>query len=124
VLEPLSGYLKLCEKLYSVGSDFAESWNFGADNSDAKNVEWIIKKICELWDNDVVYEIEKIPQPHEASYLKLDCTKAKTLLGWHPVWNIEITLKMIVDWYKAYLNRSDMRKICIGQIEKYFLNKN
>jgi CDP-glucose 4,6-dehydratase len=120
VLEPLTGYLKLCEKLYSEGPVFADGWNFGANNNDAKNVEWIIQKICELWDNDVVYEIESIPQPHEANYLKLDCTKAKTLLGWNPVWNVETTLRMVTDWYKAYQSNSDIRQVCINQIEQYF----
>jgi CDP-glucose 4,6-dehydratase len=123
VLEPLKGYLMLCEKLYSNGSEFAEAWNFGADISDAKNVEWIILKICEFWDTEVVYEIENIPQPHEANYLKLDCTKAKTLLGWSPIWNVETTLKILVDWYKAYQKKYNMRQVCLSQIEQYFLYK-
>ena len=121
VLEPLSGYLLLCEKLYSWGPDFAEAWNFGADDDDSKNVEWITQRICELWGKNAAYKIDKEPQPHEASYLKLDCTKAKTLLGWHPQWDIETTLKMLVDWYKAYQSKSDLRQISINQIEQYFL---
>ena len=122
VLEPLSGYLKLCAKLYKEGPEFAEGWNFGAENSDAKNVEWIIKKISELWNDKVTYEIENTSQLHEASYLKLDCTKAKTLLGWNPVWNVETTLKMIADWYKEYQCNSDMRQVCVNQIEQYFIS--
>jgi len=123
VLEPLTGYLLLCEKLFSEGPEFSEGWNFGAESSDAKNVEWIIKKICELWGNEVAYEIEGTPQPHEASYLKLDCTKSKTLLGWNPKWNVETTLKIITDWYKEYENKTYMRQVCINQIEQYFLQK-
>lgn len=121
VLEPLSGYLMLCQKLYSQGPDFAEGWNFGADDNDAKNVEWITLKICEFWGNGATYELDRTPQPHEASYLKLDCSKAKTILGWHPVWNVETTLKMIVSWYKAYLNNTDIREVSISQIEQFFL---
>lgn len=121
VLEPLSGYLSLCEKLYTAGPAFAEGWNFGPDDSDAKNVEWITHKICELWSNGAAYEIDNTPQPHEASYLKLDCSKAKTLLGWYPRWNIETTLQMIVDWTKAYQSKFDMRQVSLSQIEKYFL---
>lgn len=121
VLEPLSGYLMLCEKLSSIGPDYAEGWNFGADDNDAKNVEWITHKICEFWGNGAAYELDSAPQPHEASYLKLDCSKAKTVLGWHPVWNVETTLKMIVSWYKAYLNNNDIRQVTISQMEQYFV---
>jgi CDP-glucose 4,6-dehydratase len=121
VLEPLSGYLALCEKLYMAGPAFAEGWNFGADDSDAKNVEWITHKICKLWSNGAAYELDSTPQPHEASYLKLDCSKAKALLGWYPRWNIETTLQMIVDWTKAYVSNTDMRQVSLRQIEKYFL---
>jgi CDP-glucose 4,6-dehydratase len=121
VIDPLSGYLTLCEKLYTDGSAFAEGWNFGADDSDAKNVEWIINKLCEFWSNGAAYELESVPQLHEASYLKLDCSKAKALLGWHPKWNIETTLQMVVDWNKSLLSNDDMRKVSLRQIEKYFL---
>jgi CDP-glucose 4,6-dehydratase len=121
VLEPLSGYLTLCEKLHSDGSVFAEGWNFGPDDSDAKNVEWVIRKLCEFWGNGASYDLISSPKPYEAFYLKLDCSKAKALLGWYPRWNIDTSLQTIVDWNKAYLNNVDMRKICISQIEKYFV---
>ena len=120
VLDPLSGYLKLCQKLYTEGSDFAGGWNFGANDDDAKNVEWITRKVCELWGGDAGYELDSSIQPHEANYLKLDCSKSKALLGWNPKWNIEVTLKMIVDWYKEYLNDSDLRTVTVNQIEQYF----
>jgi CDP-glucose 4,6-dehydratase len=123
VLEPLCGYLLLCQKLHSNGPEFAEGWNFGADDNDSRNVEWITKKICEFWGDGVSYEVDDNPQPHEANYLKLDCSKAKALLGWHPEWNIESSLKEIVAWYKAFLNGSDMREVTIAQINKFFENK-
>jgi len=122
VLEPLSGYLTLCEKLYSAGPSFAEGWNFGPEDSDSKSVEWITNKICQFWGNEASYELDKNPQPHESSYLKLDCSKAKALLGWYPAWNIETALQMIVDWYKALSGNVDMRKFTISQIEKYFMS--
>jgi CDP-glucose 4,6-dehydratase len=121
VLEPLSGYLALCVKLYSAGPTFAEAWNFGPDDSDAKNVEWITNKICELWGNGAAYELDSNPQPHEANYLKLDCSKVRALLNWNPRWNIETTLQMIVNWTKAYECNNDMREVCLSQIDKYFL---
>lgn len=123
VLEPLTGYLMLCERLYAYGPDFSEGWNFGADNDDAKDVEWIVRRICSLWGNNADFEINSDPQPHEANYLKLDCTKAKTILDWHPKWDVDTTLRMIVDWYKAYQNKSDMRQVCISQIENYYMTK-
>lgn len=120
VLEPLSGYLTLAERLYNDGPKFAEGWNFGPDDKDAKSVEWIIKKICNFWGKGASYGIDKNPQPHEANYLKLDCSKAKNELEWLPKWDIETTLKSIVDWNKAYLKDENIRVITEKQIENYF----
>jgi len=119
VLEPLTGYLMLAEKLFHKGSAFAEAWNFGPDDKDAKNVEWIVKRICALWGNDASYSIDTNPQPHEATYLKLDCSKAKAALGWEPCWDIETTLKSIVDWNKAFLRGENMRIVTENQIDEY-----
>ncbi|WP_108869602.1 CDP-glucose 4,6-dehydratase [Aquimarina aquimarini] len=120
VLEPLSGYILLAEKLYNDGVDYAEGWNFGPEDSDAKNVEWIISKICALWGEDSSYEIDNLNKLHEANYLKLDCSKAKSKLDWNPRWDIETTLKLIVDWNKAYLNSDDIRKRTEEEINQYF----
>ncbi len=120
VLEPLSGYLTLAERLYIDGPAFAAGWNFGPEDSDARNVEWIIKKICELWGNSAAYSIDKDRQPHEATYLKLDCSKAKAQLGWYPQWNVETTLQSIVDWNKQFLNGANMRHVTEQQIRNYF----
>lgn len=120
VLEPLTGYLALCEKLFTKGPAFAEAWNFGPDDSDAQSVEWVSKTICELWGEGAQFEIDTNPQPHEANYLKLDCSKAKAELGWIPKWDIETTLKSIVDWNKSFLNKEDIRLVTENQIERYF----
>lgn len=122
VLEPLTGYLALAKALYDNGPTFAEGWNFGPDDRDAKNVEWITQRICQLWGNGANFEIDTKPQPHEANYLKLDCSKAKAELGWIPVWNIEQTLESIVEWTKAYLDERDLKDVCNNQIEDYFNN--
>jgi CDP-glucose 4,6-dehydratase len=122
VLEPLSGYLLLASKLFTVGSQYAEGWNFGPEDSDARNVEWITSTICKFWGDTASFSIDTIPQPHEANYLKLDCSKAKAELKWTPKWNIETTLKSIVDWNKGFLNGDNMRNITEQQIEKYFEN--
>ncbi len=120
VLEPLSGYLTLTEKLYREGINFAESWNFGPLESDARNVEWITKRICSLWGTDAAYEIDKTNHPHEAGYLKLDCAKARTRLKWNPKWNIEIALEKIIEWTKEYVNKADIKQVCLNQIREYF----
>jgi CDP-glucose 4,6-dehydratase len=123
VLEPLTGYLTLCSYLFREGPGFAEGWNFGADESDAHNVEWVIKKVCEQWGERVSYEIDDSPQPHEATYLRLDCSKAKARLNWHPVWKVEKALECTVNWTKAYLGHEDLQQVCIAQINEYFITR-
>ena len=120
VLEPLTGYLTLGAKLYTEGATYAQGWNFGPDDNDAQNVEWITKTICELWGEGASFSIDTNPQPHEANYLKLDCSKAKAELGWVPKWNIETTLKTIVDWNKAFLSGENIREVTIDQINQFY----
>jgi len=120
VLEPLTGYLTLAAKLFSEGAEYAQPWNFGPDDNDAQNVEWVTKTICDLWGENASFEIDTNPQPHEASYLKLDCSKVKAELGWLPRWDIQTTLKSIVDWNKAYFNGENIREVTIKQINQYY----
>jgi CDP-glucose 4,6-dehydratase len=120
VLEPLTGYLTLAAKLLDGGPKYAEAWNFGPDDSDAQNVEWITKNICKMWSDGVSYAIDTNPRPHEASYLKLDCSKAKTILGWYPKWKIVKTLQSIVSWNKDFINGINAKQISLDQIDDYF----
>lgn len=120
VLEPLTGYLRLAEKLYLDGSEFAQAWNFGPYEEDAKSVEWIVKFLCNNWGNGVTYEIDSSPQPHEANYLKLDCSKAHHFLDWYPRWNLDKTLESIIEFTKVVKNNGDIKGICNKQIEEYF----
>ena len=119
VLEPLSGYLMLAERLYKEGTVFAEGWNLGPEDSDAKPVEWIVKKLCQLWGEGAAYAIDNGEHPHEANYLKLDCSKAKTRLKWQPRWCLQEALERIVEWNKAYRAQQDMKDICLTQITDY-----
>jgi CDP-glucose 4,6-dehydratase len=119
VLEPLSGYLELAERLYLDGPEFAEAWNFGPEEVDEKPVEWIVGRLAEYWGEGASWLHDNSPQPHEASYLKLDCTKAKTRLGWRPVWGLEETLNRIVYWHKAWLNGENMRYFSVVEINDY-----
>lgn len=123
VLDPLTGYLKLAAKLLTEGPAYAEAWNFGPDNNDNQSVEWIIQSICDLWGNHATYQLDNSPAPHESSYLKLDCSKAKTKLNWEPRWNITKALMAVVQWNKAYINGVNPRLICEDQIEEYFTEK-
>jgi len=120
VLEPLSGYLILAEKLFNDGSVYAGAWNFGPNDQDAKNVEWITRTLCELWGDSAQYEIDKQPHPHEANYLKLDCSKAKAELAWFPRWDIQTALESIVEWNKISLSGAKMRSVTDQQIRQYF----
>jgi len=121
VLEPLTGYLFLAQKLYTEGTLFAEAWNFGPDENDAKNVQWLVNSMCSMWGNGASYSIDTNPQPHEANYLKLDCSKAKAKLGWYSKMNITETLESIIVWNKLRLSGKDVREITNEQIEKYLI---
>ncbi|MBY9077517.1 CDP-glucose 4,6-dehydratase [Paenibacillus sp. CGMCC 1.18879] len=118
VLEPLCGYLMLAEKLYSEGFKYAEAWNFGPQDSDAKPVQWIVERMCEKWGAGN-YEVDFAPQYHEAKYLKLDCSKAVSQLGWRPKWSLDNALDKIVEWNKAFNENTNMTDICFKQISEY-----
>jgi CDP-glucose 4,6-dehydratase len=115
----LSGYLALAQKLYESGPEFAEGWNFGPADDDAKPVEWIARRICEQWRNGATYEIDAGEHPHEAHYLKLDCSKARLRLGWQPRWDLRKALTSILEWIMVYSSDGDVRKCCLEQIGEY-----
>ena len=119
VLEPLSGYLALAQRLYEFGAEYAEGWNFGPADNDAKSVGWIVDRMCELWAEDARYEIDAGDHPHEAHYLKLDCSKALMRLGWRPRWDLSHALAGIAEWVKVYSSGGDMRRCCLEQIASY-----
>jgi CDP-glucose 4,6-dehydratase len=119
VLEPLSGYLVLAERLYNEGNAFAEGWNFGPKDDDCQPVQWILEKMVQFWGEGARYEWDKSEQPHEANFLKLDCSKAATRLKWHPQWRLADTLEKIVHWHRSWLQGADMQTHCLYEIEGY-----
>lgn len=120
VLEPLSGYLMLAEKVYQGDrATFCSSWNFGPETHNAVPVEKLVQLLASHWPG-VRWEIDKGPHPHEAFYLKLESSKAKQLLEWFPKWGVEKTTQMTMDWYRAfYKKEASAFELCSSQINEY-----
>lgn len=123
VLEPLSGYLTLAEKLYTQGQGFADGWNFGPNDEDARPVQWIVEHMVDTWGRGASWQHDGGTHPHEANFLKLDISKAKALLDWQPRWPLATALKHISDWHQAWLAREDVHQVCLAQIQQYTLTK-
>lgn len=119
VLEPLSGYMNLAERLWNDQAAFSGGWNFGPEISDTVSVENLIKYFFKSWGQET--KIECIPSAlHEANILKLDITKAKTELKWTPRYSIQEALQITADWYRQYYSlSSDMRAFSLKQIEDF-----
>ena len=119
VLEPLSGYLTLAQRLYERGQRFAEGWNFGPNEEDAKPVQWIVEELVKDWGKGASWCLDAGEHLHEAHYLKLDISKAKSRLGWHPRWPLSTALAKITTWHQAWLTHDNVQAICLKQIEQY-----
>ena len=118
VMEPLSGYMLLAEKLHRHGTEYAEGWNFGPGDEDARTVQWIVEKVTGLWPG-ARWQRDEAPHPHEAHHLRLDCSKARMRLDWHPAIPLATALEMIVSWQAACIAGKDMREFTLNQIEQY-----
>ena len=119
VLEPLSGYLLLARRLAEEPDKFSTAWNFGPDESSIQPVSWIVKNLYELWGEDLNWERSKGEQPHENKLLKLDSSKARTLLRWNPRLDLQSTLSWIVDWTKSWKAGKDMAEVTRDQVANY-----
>jgi CDP-glucose 4,6-dehydratase len=119
VLEPLSGYLKLAEALWRDAQRFGGAWNFGPLEENAKPVAWIADRLGSLWQSARPWVLADDPIGHETSYLKLDISKSRKLLGWRPVWSLDVTLQRIVDWFEAYQDGARMQDCVAMQIEQF-----
>ena len=120
VLEPLSAYLHIGQKLLEEKKEFGDAWNFGPSDEGSITVEEVVKNVKKHWDK-IDYEINRDPnQLHEANLLKLDCSKAHILLKWKDVWDSDTTFLKTVKWYKAYyeenkniLTKSDLESYIV-----------
>jgi len=119
VLEPLSGYLLLAEKMYGAPPDYAEGWNFGPQDDDVKPVDWILDRMVSQWGEGASWQLDQGSHPHEAGFLKLDISKAKSRLGWKPTWHLEQSLERITRWHQVWLNKEDMQRECLKEINEY-----
>jgi CDP-glucose 4,6-dehydratase len=119
VLEPLGGYLTLAEHLYNDGPEYAEPWNFGPYDEDAKPVSWIVDAMARHWGKGATWEIEAGEHPHEATYLKLDISKARARLNWHPALRLDEGLEKIIGWSQARAQGLDMQVYTLEQIKDY-----
>lgn len=119
VLEPISGYLLLAEKLYQDHYTFSGAWNFGPNDSDAISVESMVKQLCSKWSNDCSWEIDNSCNLHEANLLKLDISKARHKLNWEPKWSSSDAIDRIIEWHRGWLDGKNSIELCTKQIKKY-----
>lgn len=122
VLEPISGYLVLAQALYKNGPKANGAWNFGPNDDDARSVKDVIELLISRWKKSASWEQDGQSHPHEAHFLKLDCSKARQVLGWHSKWSLENALDAIVYWNDAFQRDEDMLAIMQEQIISYSSN--
>ena len=120
VLEPLSGYLQLADRLCKDdGDQFAEAWNFGPAESSVATVETLARALIAAWGAGTVEVAEAAGQMHEAGLLKLDCSKTTTRLHWRGRWNMLDTAKRTAHWYRDLAAGADARKLVDADLAAY-----
>lgn len=119
VLEALGGYLQIAERLLAGERGFADAWNFGPSDEDARPVSWIVDRMRAAWGNSPHSLVDTGARPHEAGLLRLDCSKARAALGWRPTLALDEALAWIVDWHKAVAGGADARAITLTQIAEF-----
>ena len=119
VLDPLSGYLLLAEKLFYDGARYGQSWNFGPAKAEAQPVSAVLDLFGQMWGPEVKWRRDENIQPHEQYYLSLDSTKATSQLGWERKWDLKQAMAATVRWYRAYFLKDDLRSVTLQQIREY-----
>lgn len=118
VLEPLSGYLLLAEKLWE-SREYAHGWNFGPAPDDIQPVCWLVERLNHYWGEHIDWQIDTAPKPHEAHLLLLDSAQSRMQLGWKPRWSLDQAIKAVVEWHKAHSRSEPLREIVMQQIASY-----
>jgi len=119
VLEPLSGYLRLAEKMWEDPVEYASAWNFGPLLDGEKQVSYLVNYLSENWYSEARWEVARGDHLHEDSYLKLDISKAITCLNWVPVWSLDQALDRIIEWYRTWDSNDDIFEFTLSQIKSY-----
>jgi CDP-glucose 4,6-dehydratase len=119
VLDPLNGYLTLAQRLWESGPSYVGAWNFGPNGEDAKPVQWVVERILSMWGNGLQWKPDKGIHPAESTYLIVDSTKARRLLGWSTKLRLHTALEWVVEWYKRYRQGSDMRYMSEAEIKRF-----
>lgn len=118
VLEPLFAYLEIVQRQYE-NPDFQGYYNVGPDDEDCVTTGELTTMFCELWGGDAHWVNRHDGGPHEANFLKLDCSRLKKTFGWRPRWHIRDALRLTVEWSRAYLEGEDMRLVTDRQIREF-----
>ena len=118
VLEALGGYLLIAAHLVEGRETTAKGWNFGPNDDDARPVSWIVEKMLDGWGG-AGWDRSPGEHPHEAKILKLDCSAARSELGWRPAFSLETALRQIVEWHQAVDGGSDARAVSLNQLSEY-----
>lgn len=124
VLEPIAVYLMIAKEQYENKEKYEGNYNVGPDETDCWTTGDLVTLFCEKWNaktgSQIVWKNEYDGGPHEANFLKLDCSKLKSTFGWKPRWNVETTMEKIVEWSLVYLNGGNVAE-CMGKQIKEFL---
>jgi CDP-glucose 4,6-dehydratase len=123
VLEPLSGYMLLAQRLYENPVQFSGSWNFGPTIESIKTVKELTEKTIEILGKGSVSIGDTDKHKHEAGLLHLNCDKSNHLIQWKPVWNFEQTVKATIEWYKNYLNGVNPKELTMNNIYQFMEDK-
>ncbi len=119
VLDPLAGYLALGQRLLKNEPMYASAWNFGPSDEETWTVGQVASVMAAKWGGGASWETDGLPSPHEATYLKLDASRARAELGWAPKLKLENTLNWVVEWFRAWQNNCNMREFTSRQISSY-----
>mgnify|MGYP000577784584 FL=1 len=120
VLEPIAGYIKVAEDLFKSGAVANNSWNFGPTLSDVRSVEEVSELFCSSWGVSNILDYDNSEQPHEASLLSLDISKAFFKLNWSPKWSLENAIERTAKWYQYFDEKKDILNLSYQQIDEYF----
>lgn len=118
VLEPLFAYLMIAAKQYEDGK-YAGYYNVGPDDRDCFETGALVDLFVKHWGEDMKWINRYDGGPHEANFLKLDCSKLKTTFGWHPRWDLDTAIEKIVEWSKCWLSDGDVRACMDKQINEF-----